>query len=63
MAYASPGIRNFLPVIVMPALLVAVATPLLLALYPLLPSNLIWLAYLVPVVLASVRWGFASAAV
>ncbi len=46
----------------MPALLVAATTPLLLALYPVLPTNLIWLGYLIPVVLASVRWGFLGAA-
>jgi two-component system sensor histidine kinase KdpD len=46
----------------MPAFLVAVATPALLAVASLLPPNLIWLCYLMPVVLASVRWGFASAA-
>jgi two-component system, OmpR family, sensor histidine kinase KdpD len=46
----------------MPAFLVAAATPALLAVDSLLPPNLIWLCYLMPVVLASVRWGFASAA-
>jgi two-component system sensor histidine kinase KdpD len=46
----------------MPALLVVATTTALLALNPLLPPNLIWLAYLLPVVLATVRWGFAGAA-
>jgi two-component system, OmpR family, sensor histidine kinase KdpD len=45
-----------------PALLVAATTPALLALNSQLPPNLIWLGYLIPVVLASVRWGFAGAA-
>jgi K+-sensing histidine kinase KdpD len=49
-------------VVGMPAFLVAAATPALLAVASLLPPNLIWLCYLMPVVLASVRWGFASAA-
>jgi K+-sensing histidine kinase KdpD len=49
-------------VVGMPAILVAAATPALLAVDSLLPPNLIWLCYLLPVVLASVRWGFASAA-
>ena len=56
------GIRACAYIIGMPALLVGVLTPALLALNPLLPSNLIWLAYLIPVVLASVRWGFLGAA-
>jgi K+-sensing histidine kinase KdpD len=46
----------------MPGLLVAAATSALLAGASLLPPNLIWLCYLMPVVVASVRWGFASAA-
>ena len=46
----------------MPAVLVAVLTPALLAVASLLPPNLIWLCYLMPVVFASARWGFASAA-
>jgi K+-sensing histidine kinase KdpD len=49
-------------VIGMPAVLIAIATPALFALDPLLPPNLIWLGYLIPVILASARWGFASAA-
>ena len=56
------GIRASSYIIGMPVLLVVVTTPALLALNPLLPPNLIWLAYLIPVVLASVRWGFAGAA-
>jgi two-component system sensor histidine kinase KdpD len=60
-AHALSGIRVFAPVIGIPTLLVAAATTLLLALYPLLPSNLIWLPYLIPVVIASVRWGFLGA--
>src|SRR6202000_2972899 len=45
----------------LPAVLVAVLTPALLAVASLLPPNLIWLCYLMPVVFASARWGFASA--
>jgi len=55
-------IRAWAYMMSMPAFLVAVATPALLAVASLLPPNLIWLCYLLPVVLASVRWGFASAA-
>jgi len=44
------------------ALLVAAATPALIALDPILPSNLVWLGYLMPVIFVSVRWGFAGAA-
>jgi len=47
----------------MPGLLVAAATSALLAGASLLPPNLIWLCYLMPVVFATVRWGLASAAV
>jgi hypothetical protein len=45
----------------LPALLVAAATPPLLILNSLLPPNMVWLCHLLPVVLASVRWGFAGA--
>lgn len=61
MTHTLPGIRIFAPVIGITTLLVAAATALLLALYPLLPSNLIWLGYLIPVVIASVRWGLPAA--
>jgi two-component system, OmpR family, sensor histidine kinase KdpD len=62
MEFELAGIRARAYMIGMPALLVVVTTPALLALNPLLPPNLIWLGYLIPVVLVSVRWGFASAA-
>jgi len=61
MKHELAGIRAWACMMGMPALLVAVATPALLAVASLLPPNLIWLCYLMPVVLASVRWGFASA--
>src|ERR1039458_4801806 len=56
------GFRAWSYMIGMPGLLVAAATSALLAGASLLPPNLIWLCYLMPVVVASVRWGFASAA-
>jgi two-component system sensor histidine kinase KdpD len=62
MKHELAGIRAWAYMMGMPAFLVAVATPALLAMASLLPPNLIWLCYLMPVVLASVRWGFASAA-
>ena len=62
MKHGLAGIRAWAYMMGMPALLVAVATPALLAVASFLPPNLIWLCYLMPVVLASVRWGFASAA-
>jgi K+-sensing histidine kinase KdpD len=62
MTYELAGVRAWAYVIGMPAVLIAMATPVLFALDPLLPPNLIWLGYLIPVILASVRWGFASAA-
>jgi K+-sensing histidine kinase KdpD len=62
MKHQSAGIPAWAYVMGMPAFLVAVATPALLAVASLLPPNLIWLCYLMPVVIASVRWGFASAA-
>jgi two-component system sensor histidine kinase KdpD len=62
MKHELAGIRAWAYMMGMPALLVAVATPALLAVASFLPPNLIWLCYLMPVVLASVRWGFASAA-
>jgi two-component system sensor histidine kinase KdpD len=62
MASALPRMWICAPTIGMPALMVAAATSLLLALNPVLPPNLIWLGYLVPVVLASVRWGLLGAA-
>jgi K+-sensing histidine kinase KdpD len=62
MKHELAGIRTWTYIMGMPAVLIAVATPALLALASLLPANLIWLCYLMPVVLASVRWGFASAA-
>ena len=55
------GIRAWAYVMGMPACLVAVATPVFFAVSSLLPPNLIWLCYLMPVVLASARWGLASA--
>lgn len=55
-------IRGWAYIMALPALLVAAATPALLALNSVLPPNLIWLCYLMPVVVASVRWGFAGAA-
>ena len=62
MKHELAGIRAWAYMMGMAAFLVAVATPALLAVASLLPPNLIWLCYLMPVVLASVRWGFASAA-
>jgi two-component system, OmpR family, sensor histidine kinase KdpD len=62
MKHASVGLPAWAYTMGMPASLVAVATPALLAVASLLPPNLIWLCYLMPVVLASVRWGLASAA-
>src|ERR1700742_1430820 len=62
MKHRLAGIPAWAYVMGMPAFLVAVATPALLAVASVLPPNLIWLCYLMPVVLASVRWGFASAA-
>jgi K+-sensing histidine kinase KdpD len=62
MKHRLAGIPAWAYIMGMPAFLVAVATPALLAVASLLPPNLIWLCYLMPVVLASVRWGFASAA-
>ena len=56
------GTRAWAYTMGMPTLLVAVATPALLAVDSFLPPNLIWLCYLMPVVLASVWWGLASAA-
>jgi K+-sensing histidine kinase KdpD len=61
MKHELAGIRSWAYMTGMPAVLVAVATPALLAVASLLPPNLIWLCYLMPVVFASVRWGFASA--
>ena len=62
MKHELAGIPAWAYIVGMPAVLVAAATPALLAVDSLLPPNLIWLCYLLPVVLASVRWGFASAA-
>lgn len=62
MIYELAGVRAWAYLIGMPAVLIAMATPALFALDPVLPPNLIWLGYLIPVILASVRWGFASAA-
>ena len=62
MKHELAGIPSWAHLIGMPAVLVAAATPALLATASLLPPNLIWLCYLMPVVVASVRWGFASAA-
>jgi K+-sensing histidine kinase KdpD len=62
MKHELAGIRSWAYMMGMPAFLVAVTTPALLAVASLLPPNLIWVCYLMPVVLASVRWGFASAA-
>lgn len=61
MKHELAGIPAWAYVTGMPAVLVAVLTPALLAVASLLPPNLIWLCYLLPVVFASVRWGFASA--
>ena len=61
MKHELAGIPAWAHIMGMPAVLVAAATPALLAVGSLLPPNLIWLGYLMPVVLASVRWGFASA--
>jgi two-component system, OmpR family, sensor histidine kinase KdpD len=62
MKHQLAGIPAWAYMMGMPAVLVAMATPVLIAVTSLLPPNLIWLCYLMPVVLASVRWGFASAA-
>jgi K+-sensing histidine kinase KdpD len=62
MKHKLAGILSWAYMMGMPAFLVAVTTPALLAVASLLPPNQIWLCYLMPVVLASVRWGFASAA-
>ena len=62
MKHELAGIPAWAYITGMPAALVAVLTPALLAVASLLPPNLIWLCYLLPVVLASVRWGLASAA-
>jgi K+-sensing histidine kinase KdpD len=62
MKHQLAGIPAWAYMMGMPACLVAVATSALIAVASLLPPNLIWLCYLMPVVLASVRWGFASAA-
>ena len=62
MKHELAGVPAWAHMMGMPAVLVAAATPALLAVDSLLPPNLIWLCYLLPVVLASVRWGFASAA-
>ena len=62
MKHELAGIPAWAYIMGMPAVLVAAATPALLAVASLLPPNFIWLGYLMPVVLASVRWGFASAA-
>ena len=62
MKHELAGIPAWAYIVGMPTVLVAAATPALLAVDSLLPPNLIWLCYLLPVVLASVRWGFASAA-
>jgi two-component system sensor histidine kinase KdpD len=43
-------------------LLVGAVTPALIALDPILPANMVWFCYLMPVILMSVRWGFAGAA-
>jgi hypothetical protein len=50
------GFRAWAYMIGMPGLLVAAATSALLAGASLLPPNLIWLCYLMPVVLAAARW-------
>jgi K+-sensing histidine kinase KdpD len=62
MKHELADIRAWAYVMGMPAFVIALATPVLLAIASLLSPNLIWLCYLMPVVLASVRWGFASAA-
>jgi len=62
MKHELAGIPAWACIMGMPAVLVAAATPALLAVDSLLPPNLIWLCYLLPVVLASARWGFARAA-
>jgi K+-sensing histidine kinase KdpD len=61
MQYESADIRAWACTMGWPALLIAAATPPLLVLDSLLPPNMIWLCYLVLVVVASVRWGFAGA--
>lgn len=62
MEYALAGIRAWTSMMGLPALLVAAATPTLLAVDSFLPPNLFWLCYLIPVVLAAVRCGFSGAA-
>lgn len=62
MSYQLSDIRVEARTIVFAPLLVAAVTPPLIALDPILPSNLVWLGYLMPVILMSVRWGFAGAA-
>src|ERR1700730_5801923 len=49
MKHELAGIRAWAYMMGMPALLVAVATPALLAAASFLPPNLIWLCYLMPV--------------
>jgi K+-sensing histidine kinase KdpD len=63
MSYQLADIRVGTRTIIFAPLLVAAITPALIALEPILPSNLVWLCYLMPVVLVSVRWGLAGAAV
>jgi K+-sensing histidine kinase KdpD len=62
LSYQLSDIRVDARTIVFAPLLVAAVTPPLIALDPILPSNLVWLGYLMPVILMSVRWGFAGAA-
>ena len=61
MPYAN--IRSSAYLLGIPLALVAAATLALLTLNSLLPPNLIWLGYLLPVVIASARWGFLASAV
>ena len=61
MTYELANVRAWAYVYGMPAVLIAIATPALFALDPLLPPNLIWLGYLIPVIFASARWGLPSA--
>ena len=61
MPYAN--IRSSAYLLGIPLALVAAATLALLTLNSLLPPNLIWLAYLLPVVIASARWGFLASAI
>jgi K+-sensing histidine kinase KdpD len=63
MAHELADIRALAYVMGKPAILIAMATSALFALDPILPPNLVWLGYLTPVIVASVRWGLASAAV